>query len=388
MAMLEPRKRGRPKNKISKNPPRKLYKINQVIKLLGITGRTIRYYDQVGILPHVKRSDGGVRLFDDSDLELIKRIRNFQKEGKYSLTQIKAQLFDNRNDNNGKWIVVTDSTASLPDDMLKNLPIHIVSLKLEIGKEEVLDTKISPQKLWEKTGNLLIRPNTVAPTEHDFIETYKKLAKAGYTKVYSIHISSTLSDTVINAQKAAAAVSEVEVVTVDSKSTGAGLGLFVKLVAEAIKNKESQMEIDLLIEKQVNMIYQLVTVNTMKYLIGGDMLLAHQHLDSQKDLLKKLFDFKPIIRLANGTGNIEILECTKEKIGALQYMIDVLDSEIRARGGYVSNVMIIYNYMYGEAVELVNRVKTLYQNAEVCIVEGSSVLSAYTGPETIGIAII
>jgi DegV family protein with EDD domain len=388
MALLEPRKRGRPKNKISKNPPRKLFKINQIIKLLGVTGRTIRYYDQVGLLPHVKRSDGGVRLFDERDIELIKKVRKLQKDGMYSLTEIKAQLFEHPDEDTDKWIVLTDSTASLPDDILSGLPIEVVSMKLQIGDEEVLDSKISPQKLWEKTQNLSFRPATAPPTESEFIARYKALAEAGYTKIYSIHISSTLSETVEIARKAAHKVSAIDISVIDSHSTGAGLGLFVKLIAQAIKNKESRQEIELLIEKQVHLIYNLVTVNTIKYLVGGEGLLSYQKLDAQKDLLKKLFEFKPIIRLANGSGDIEILECNKDKIEALRFMMDTLDSEIRARGGYVRSIMIIYNYMYGEAVELVNRVKTAYHNADVSLVEGSAVLSTYTGPETLGIAII
>ena len=63
---------------------KKLYKISQVMKLLGITGRTVRYYDQFGLLPHVKRSEGKVRLFDDKDIEVIKKIRRLQGSSRTS----------------------------------------------------------------------------------------------------------------------------------------------------------------------------------------------------------------------------------------------------------------------------------------------------------------
>ena len=71
---------------------RKLYKIGHLTKLLGVTSRTIRYYDQFGILPHVKRSDGNVRLFDDEDLEVIKKIRHYQKVDFLPLEIIKKRL--------------------------------------------------------------------------------------------------------------------------------------------------------------------------------------------------------------------------------------------------------------------------------------------------------
>ena len=57
--------------------PKKLYKIGHLTSLLGVTPRTIRYYDQFGLLPHVKRSEGNVRLFDDEDIKIIKKVRYF-----------------------------------------------------------------------------------------------------------------------------------------------------------------------------------------------------------------------------------------------------------------------------------------------------------------------
>ena len=46
---------------------KKLYKIGHIIEEFNITARTIRYYDELNLLPNVKRSEGGVRLFDSED---------------------------------------------------------------------------------------------------------------------------------------------------------------------------------------------------------------------------------------------------------------------------------------------------------------------------------
>ena len=61
---------------------KKLYKIGHLTKKLGITTRTVRYYDQMGLLPDVKRSEGGIRLFDDEDLGIISTIKKLQLEKK------------------------------------------------------------------------------------------------------------------------------------------------------------------------------------------------------------------------------------------------------------------------------------------------------------------
>ncbi len=71
----------------------KLYKIGDITRKLKITPRTIRYYDQIGLLPNIKRSDGDTRLFDDNDLNIITQIRKLQKAEYLPLDHIKDQLY-------------------------------------------------------------------------------------------------------------------------------------------------------------------------------------------------------------------------------------------------------------------------------------------------------
>lgn len=75
-------------------PSKHLYKIGYIAKIFCVTPRTIRHYDQYGLFPHIKRSDGGIRLFDDKDIKIMERIRILQKKESLSLKEIKARIFD------------------------------------------------------------------------------------------------------------------------------------------------------------------------------------------------------------------------------------------------------------------------------------------------------
>ena len=44
-----------------------MYTIGEMAKKLGIAPSTLRYYDKEGIMPFVKRTDGGIRMFGDED---------------------------------------------------------------------------------------------------------------------------------------------------------------------------------------------------------------------------------------------------------------------------------------------------------------------------------
>ncbi|WP_407643529.1 MerR family transcriptional regulator [Cohnella endophytica] len=52
------------------------YKIEEVAKECGLTKRTIRYYEEIGLIPPPERSEGGFRLYTDQHVERLKQIIN------------------------------------------------------------------------------------------------------------------------------------------------------------------------------------------------------------------------------------------------------------------------------------------------------------------------
>jgi DNA-binding transcriptional MerR regulator len=47
------------------------YSIGEVANMLGISTYAIRYYDKEGLLPFVKRSKSGIRIFEKTDLHFL-----------------------------------------------------------------------------------------------------------------------------------------------------------------------------------------------------------------------------------------------------------------------------------------------------------------------------
>jgi len=52
------------------------YRIGELAQRVGLTERTIRYYEELGLLDSVKRLEGGQRLYTDDD---VRRLRFVQK---------------------------------------------------------------------------------------------------------------------------------------------------------------------------------------------------------------------------------------------------------------------------------------------------------------------
>ena len=84
------------------------YTISQVSKLTRLTPYTLRYYDREGLLPFVGRSDSGIRMFTEHDLEMLGLICCLKSTG-MPVKQIR-QFID--------WYAEGDNTIGKRRDML------------------------------------------------------------------------------------------------------------------------------------------------------------------------------------------------------------------------------------------------------------------------------
>lgn len=57
------------------------YRIGELASKVGLTERTIRYYEELGLLESVKRLDGGVRVYTDDDVRRLRYIGKLKTLG-------------------------------------------------------------------------------------------------------------------------------------------------------------------------------------------------------------------------------------------------------------------------------------------------------------------
>ena len=72
----------------------RLLRIQEVAAEVGLTPRSIRYYEEVGLLEPAARSEGAYRLYDASDVERLRFIRGLRDDAGFSLAQIGQLLED------------------------------------------------------------------------------------------------------------------------------------------------------------------------------------------------------------------------------------------------------------------------------------------------------
>lgn len=76
------------------------YTVGEMAKRIGVAPSTLRYYDKEGLLPFVERSDGGIRMFKESDFDWLSIIECLKKTG-MPIKEIKKFI---------DWVMQGDST--------------------------------------------------------------------------------------------------------------------------------------------------------------------------------------------------------------------------------------------------------------------------------------
>lgn len=107
--------------------------IGELAKQLGITTRTIRYYEEIGLMGPPERMGGGTRMYNRDDILRLKFILKLKELG-ISLKEMQelAENFDIHNQNFGtitpKLLEILDVHISKVDQKIANLS----SLRQEI----------------------------------------------------------------------------------------------------------------------------------------------------------------------------------------------------------------------------------------------------------------
>lgn len=68
------------------------YSIRELSELAGVSARTLRYYDEIGLLAPLYVNDAGYRYYGERELELLQQILFFRERG-FSLQQISQILY-------------------------------------------------------------------------------------------------------------------------------------------------------------------------------------------------------------------------------------------------------------------------------------------------------
>lgn len=362
---------------------RKSFKIGELAAFLKITPRTIRYWESEGLLAGISRTEGGMRLYDERDLTVLKKIQRL-KEQYLPLAVIKRRLKQELPSYNEKKTaqvkIVLDSTSALPGAIIKKYDLRIIPLLIHFGKKTYRDgLEITPANFYDLLKRSKVPPTTGSVSVEELVKFYEKIAAEGASGILAIHLSRTFSSMPERARAAAKLVrKKIKVEVIDSKSAGMGMGFLAIEAAEMLASGRGLAETKAQVEELVPEIGAILTCNTPSYLSKGG------HSGVSEEILRLMLNYKPIMAVWHGTGRLELLDLVPDKVKAVERIADLVTFQLKERR-VIRGLSISYSYLYAESMELMNKLKNRFPNVEIVACEGSPILGAHLGPESLGV---
>ena len=120
----------------------RLMRIQEVAAEVRLTPRSVRYYEELGLLKPAARSDGDYRLYDDTDVERLRFIKALRDDAGFSLAEIAQMLEDEaaRERGHAEYHATTDPVERMRilHDRLARFDHQIEMLRTKIERLQVM----------------------------------------------------------------------------------------------------------------------------------------------------------------------------------------------------------------------------------------------------------
>src|SRR3954447_13296904 len=172
--------------------------------------------------------------------------------------------------------IVTDSTAYLPEEIVSENGIHLVSLYVTLDGEQRRESEISGQgyhEFFERLRRSEEGATTSQPSVGDFLEVYEPLLADG-RDIVSVHISAGISGTVEAARQARQRLIDDDkggdrISVLDSRTGCGGQGMLAIAAARAAKKGADGEEALAVAERARESLRMWFAIDTLEYLRKG-----------------------------------------------------------------------------------------------------------------------
>lgn len=276
--------------------------------------------------------------------------------------------------------VLTDTTASIPEELVKKLGIEVVPYYVHRGLETLRDmVDVRPGEFAEWLKGATQLPKTSNPAPGDYLTGLSHLAG----RVKEIVVLTMTSKGSGAYQSCLAGVDllreqfpDVRVEVVDTLQVAMTHGW---ATIEAARAALAGLGSDQVVQRarevaQKGMMIQ--TADTLRYLyLGG-------RIGKAKHLISSLLNIKPLIGMQDGI--IVALGTARSRLKAYRRMVELMQQRV----GEGARIKVAFTHV--AALEQVERLRALvtahFECTEVIVTELSPALAVHTGPGTVGLS--
>lgn len=270
--------------------------------------------------------------------------------------------------------IVTDSTADIPQNLVKQFAIHVVPAIIAVEGRSLKDgVDISRHSFYQQLPSMTTQPTTATPSPEQFSRIYKKLFRQGAQTIISIHVAGELSG-IFSTACLAAQTFDNNVHVIDSRSLSVGVGYQVLAAAQAAIKKTSLENIFQILSSIHQRIRVIAMLDTLTYIHRSG------RVSWTKARIGSFLQIKPFIEIKEGKV-INLSNSRTRQRGILQI------NKIVSSWGPLEKIAILHSNAKTDAIQLSQDIISTQSMAPI-IVDITPAIGVHVGPNGLGIAAV
>jgi DegV family protein with EDD domain len=275
-----------------------------------------------------------------------------------------------------KVVILTDSTAYIPQEYIDSLPIEVIPLSvIWDGKTYWDGIDLTPKEFYTRLAKSSSLPTTSQVSVNAYQEMFRKLLDKGY-QILTLPISSGISGSVYSAFQAKESFKNDPVEVIDTKLVSMALAFQVLTAARAAKAGATLEECKNLAIKAYDTIGVYFTVETLKYLHMGGRIGGAQRL------FGTALHIKPILSIRD--GKIDAVKSAITSAKAVEAMVQLVARDIAGKSPV--RISVFHANVPELAQTLLDRCVRQFNAVEGILSWVSPVVGSHVGPGTLSIA--
>lgn len=279
-----------------------------------------------------------------------------------------------------KVAVVTDTTACVPADKVRQYDIEVVPIQLIFGEQSYRDgIDISPTEFYNRLRQAGKMPTTASSAPEPYLEAFRNASRKAESVLCLTEprkFSAMFDSATVAMEMAKNAIRNTVIEVLECSTAAAGQGLVALAATREAALGKSLKEVK---ETAVNIMSRtniLAMLDTLQYLAKSG------RVPQAAALVNSILNIKPVFTLNHSDAHTVALPRTTN--GALNRIIKLMESGIdKAKSLHVA---VMHADAPEQAAALEKRITSLFKCSEIFVTEFTPVMGVHTGPGLFGVA--
>ncbi len=280
---------------------------------------------------------------------------------------------------NSQIQIITDGTAILPIERLRELSITALPIVARVGSKSFMYDQQTPGHIDLLTESRKTRgPIEIAgPSPDDFRAAFER-SLYRTNRMLVILSSGRLSPVVLNARTAARDfMGRCDITILDSQSVSVGLGILLERAGELLQRGDLPLsEVVRLIRGMIPRIYMVMISHTLDYIYRSGKITSTQAI------LGAMLKIHPFIEMED--GDVVPMEKSRRPERALDKLVEFASEFSR-----IQRLVICHAYRTpdSEVLDLMGRLEQASPSVEIPTIAYDPIVASHVGPEGLGLVI-